>query len=76
MAANLLLLDKLHIHPPSTTIHPRLVTTHLINLPLNITNLLLNPFIPAVRGSLNGGSFTLTCQITHTYTPQQQSNCG
>ena len=55
------------IHP-STTIHPRLITTHLINVLLNITNLLLNPFISAVRRYLNSGSFTLTWQITHTYT--------
>ena len=64
-----------YIHP-STTIHPRLITTHLMYVLLNTTNLLHNPFISAVRRSLNGGSFTLTCQITHTYTPQQQSNCG
>ena len=68
MAAHLLLLAKSHIHTPSTTINLRLVTTHLINLPLNTTNLLHNTFISTVQRSLNSGSFTLICQITHTYT--------
>ena len=67
MAAHLLLLAKLHIHTPLNNNSPWLITRHLMYVLLNTTNLLLNPFIFAVRRYLNGGSFTLTCQITHTY---------